>query len=818
MQELVDKSDDSSNSSVVLLETISNGDPDLTLLATELQRFIRSEWNKTRSRTRYRRKDVIKNCYINNRKELKRLHASHPPQSVSVNYKFSTYENPSMIAKKLRVVGSDGKKTNVFVKQMHFVKQIPTMFIWAPIQQNYLVADEQELHNIPYLGDEVIDNENNFIVDLLNNYNGKVHGDGETNNFEDEPFFELVDNLSQKMDQIELLEPLLKEVRSLKPSTLAEKEKEYPPFKVFESISFAFPERGSPEELRLKYLDIMRRKDRIRIMPLETTPNIDGPNAVSTSREQTMHSFHTLFCRRCYKYDCFTHQVGSVKPRCRYTKMKPDTIPCGDDCYLHFESVKIKIKQESEEEARKQELPERPITKVFSVESNGSSGNDASSEDSNDSSGSIKMRKGPNHILTSRSSSETRRLRAPSYSSLSSEGQDLNGKDECDKNNSVQVNGNTTNSEGYTNGQTNGTANGKTNGKTNGKEEDSVEECMKSESEAVNNCSDHDDSPIDMGSWTGSEKSLFRALWNAYYKNYCAIAEAIFTKTCAQVYLFAQQEWEEFVVDEVSKETTRTPKKKKKRSNLLFHRNKGSRRSFTKNGRPHVNVDNYVPCDHPGQPCDSRCVCVSTNNFCEKYCNCSLDCPNRFPGCRCKGQCNAKQCPCFNAIRECDPDLCQSCGADSFDEPNISCKNVSIQRGMKKHLLLAFSDVEGWGIFLKDSAHKNELISEYCGEIISQDEADRRGKVYDKYNRSFLFNLNNEFVVDATRKGNKIRFANHSVNPNCFAKVMMVNGDHRIGIFARRNIEPGEELFFDYRYGLSEQLKFVGIERDIILA
>jgi histone-lysine N-methyltransferase EZH2 len=59
------------------------------------------------------------------------------------------------------------------------------------------------------------------------------------------------------------------------------------------------------------------------------------------------------------------------------------------------------------------------------------------------------------------------------------------------------------------------------------------------------------------------------------------------------------------------------------------------------------------------------------------------------------------------------------------------------------------------------------------------------------------FSLQTQFLA-FFRIGGKVRFANHSSKPNCKVKILLVNGDHRIGIYANRNIELGEELFFNY--------------------
>ncbi|CAJ1929556.1 unnamed protein product [Sphenostylis stenocarpa] len=217
----------------------------------------------------------------------------------------------------------------------------------------------------------------------------------------------------------------------------------------------------------------------------------------------------------------------------------------------------------------------------------------------------------------------------------------------------------------------------------------------------------------------------------------------------------------------------------------------------------------YNPCGCQSA-CGKQCPCLINGTCCEKYCGCPKSCKNRFRGCHCaKSQCRSRQCPCFAADRECDPDVCRNCwvscgdgtlGIPSQRGDNYECRNMKLLLKQQQRVLLGRSDVSGWGAFLKNSVGKHEYLGEYTGELISHREADKRGKIYDRENSSFLFNLNDQFVLDAYRKGDKLKFANHSPDPNCYAKVIMVAGDHRVGIFAKERICAGEELFYDYRY------------------
>uniref|UniRef100_A0A672HAE1 Histone-lysine N-methyltransferase EZH2 n=1 Tax=Salarias fasciatus TaxID=181472 RepID=A0A672HAE1_SALFA len=715
------------------------------------KRRVKSEYMRLRQLKRFRRADEVKSMFNTNRQKIvertdllnqewrtRRIQPVHIMTSCTVDSGFSEFSRQVIPLKTLNAVAS-----------------VPVMYSWSPLQQNFMVEDETVLHNIPYMGDEVLDQDGTFIEELIKNYDGKVHGDRECGFINDEIFVELVSALSQYSDNEDEEEEEdqdfkmdLERPEDQRKDGLSPASKKFPSDKIFEAISSMFPDKGSTEELKEKYKELTEQQ-LPGALPPECTPNIDGPNARSVQREQSLHSFHTLFCRRCFKYDCFLHPFHATPNTYKRKNLENlvDSKPCGLDCYMYL--VVYMLMQTAAAVHRSKTPSKRPAGRRRGRLANSS------------------------RPSTPTVSSETKDTDSEREGSREDERDDKDDEDKKDDNSSS--------SEGNSRCQT------------------PVK--IKLSSELVD--------------WSGAEASLFRVLIGTYYDNYCAIARLIGTKSCRQVYEFRVKE--SSIIARAPAEDEDTPPRKKKRKHRLWATH--CRKIQLKKDGSSNHVYNYQPCDHPRQPCDSSCPCVTAQNFCEKFCQCSSECQNRFPGCRCKAQCNTKQCPCYLAVRECDPDLCLTCGAaEHWDSKNVSCKNCSIQRGAKKHLLLAPSDVAGWGIFIKEPVQKNEFISEYCGEIISQDEADRRGKVYDKYMCSFLFNLNNDFVVDATRKGNKIRFANHSVNPNCYAKVMMVNGDHRIGIFAKRAIQTGEELFFDYRYSQADALKYVGIEREMEIA
>ncbi|KAH0364697.1 SET domain-containing protein, partial [Aureobasidium melanogenum] len=137
------------------------------------------------------------------------------------------------------------------------------------------------------------------------------------------------------------------------------------------------------------------------------------------------------------------------------------------------------------------------------------------------------------------------------------------------------------------------------------------------------------------------------------------------------------------------------------------------------------------------------------------------------------------------------------------------CRNVAIQRGVPKRTLLGRSLVHGFGLYAGEPIAKGEFVGEYQGEIITRDETERRGAIYDFQKLSYIFDLNRDQTIDSQRMGNKIRFINHAANSNLRnlrPKIMLCNLAHRIGMFAHRDIKVGEELFFDYGNSYHEKL------------
>uniref|UniRef100_A0A6F9DRC2 [histone H3]-lysine(4) N-trimethyltransferase n=1 Tax=Phallusia mammillata TaxID=59560 RepID=A0A6F9DRC2_9ASCI len=124
----------------------------------------------------------------------------------------------------------------------------------------------------------------------------------------------------------------------------------------------------------------------------------------------------------------------------------------------------------------------------------------------------------------------------------------------------------------------------------------------------------------------------------------------------------------------------------------------------------------------------------------------------------------------------------------------------------KKSVKFARSSIHGWGLFAQETIGADEMVIEYVGELVRSSVADRREVVYTKrgIGSSYLFRIDSDHIIDATKCGNYARFMNHSCNPSCYAKVITVDGAKKIVIYSKDVIKPQDEITYDYKFPLED--------------
>ena len=349
------------------------------------KKCVKQEYSRLKEKKKVQHENDIKASWLNNTEKISSYHEDNITGENTATPVWVCSEDPpahSQFIRRAEARDKDGQIQSFPIKIISAVNPIPNQYTWAPIQQNFMVEDETVLHNIPYMGDEVLDQDGVFIEELIRNYDGKVHGDRDGNYIDNDLFMDLVTALKKYVKTDTRLNEL-EEDENQEIINKRKKDLQYiPPNEVFNAISENFPEMGNANKLCEKYVELSEARN---AASKEVTPNIDGADATSLTREQTIHSFNTLFCRRCYKYDCFLHRLQPLVPRPAARKKGPDlklnTEPCGQDCYLLLREVKASKDENAAPVEEKKVKADRVRPGNFV-----DSGNEASSEDSNDSS------------------------------------------------------------------------------------------------------------------------------------------------------------------------------------------------------------------------------------------------------------------------------------------------------------------------------------------------------------------------------------------------------------------------------------------------
>jgi SET domain-containing protein len=125
-------------------------------------------------------------------------------------------------------------------------------------------------------------------------------------------------------------------------------------------------------------------------------------------------------------------------------------------------------------------------------------------------------------------------------------------------------------------------------------------------------------------------------------------------------------------------------------------------------------------------------------------------------------------------------------------------KQTNPAPGKKSPALLkvAKSPVHGRGVYAARFIPEGARIIEYTGQRVSWEDAPND----ETSPHTFNFGLENGDVISPEIGGNEARWINHCCDPNCEA----IEEDDRIFIYAMRDIQPGEELFYDYALVIDE--------------
>nr|XP_014101489.1 probable histone-lysine N-methyltransferase set-23 [Bactrocera oleae] len=159
-------------------------------------------------------------------------------------------------------------------------------------------------------------------------------------------------------------------------------------------------------------------------------------------------------------------------------------------------------------------------------------------------------------------------------------------------------------------------------------------------------------------------------------------------------------------------------------------------------------------------------------------------------------------------------DLIYECSSSCKCEP-LKCTNRLVQKGPRANLKIVHSHLfKSKGLISNEHIPKGAFICEYAGEIISRKEAHNRLKRYEQtLDNNYILFMKERIkerhekstittIIDPTKRGNIGRYINHSCDPNCDVRSVRIDCPiPKIAIFAKRDINAGEELCFHYNGG-----------------